>query len=140
MTDVLTPSQRKYCMSQIRGKNTKPEMIVRKLVHSLGYRYRLHVRTVAGCPDLVFANRRKVIFVHGCFWHKHNCRYGRVRPKTRKKFWQNKLEGNRDRDRRIRRTLRNQGWGVMTIWECQARTPEKLVDRIVDFLESKGGN
>lgn len=135
MADVLTTEQRKYCMSRIRGKDTKPEMIVRRLIHSLGCRYRLHVRSLPGCPDLVFPHRKKVIFVHGCFWHRHNCRYGRVKPSTRKKFWQAKLEGNKERSKRDRRSLQKQGWRVLTIWECQTKKPNKVIDRIVDFLE-----
>lgn len=137
MVDVLTEEQRKYCMSRIRGKDTKPEMVVRRLTHSLGYRYRLHVRTLPGCPDLVFPSRKKVIFVHGCFWHRHNCRYGRVKPSTRKKFWQAKLERNKERHKRNRRKLQSKGWRILTIWECQTKKPEKMIDRIVDFLESK---
>ena len=135
MVDVLTPKQRKFCMSRIQGKDTKPEMVVRRLVHGAGYRYRLHVRGLPGCPDMVFPGRRKVIFVHGCFWHRHHCRYGRVRPATRKKFWHDKLEGNRERDRRNRRELKKQGWKVLVVWECQTRKPEKLKKRIEEFLD-----
>jgi len=137
MVDVLTREQRQYCMSRIRGKDTKPEMIVRRLVHSLGYRYRLHVRSLPGCPDLVLHRHRKVIFVHGCFWHRHNCRYGRVRPATRAKFWHDKLEGNKERDRKNRRRLRQQGWQVLTVWECQTKSPERLLTRISDFLAAE---
>ena len=85
---------------------------------------------------MVFAGRKKVIFVHGCFWHRHNCRYGRVRPQTRKKFWEKKLEGNKKRDKQNRRKLRRLGWSVLTIWECQTRKPENMIDKIVEFLES----
>ena len=134
MADVLTHKQRAYCMSRIRGKDTKPEIIVRRMVHSLGYRYRLHVRTLPGCPDIVLARYKKVIFVHGCFWHRHNCKYGRVRPATRKKFWEAKLNGNKERDKRIRRELRKKGWAVMTVWECQTSEAEKLKDCILKFL------
>jgi DNA mismatch endonuclease, patch repair protein len=136
MVDVLTPRQRKFCMSRIRGKDTKPEIIVRRVVHSLGYRYRLHVRTLPGCPDIVLARHKKVIFVHGCFWHRHNCKYGRVRPATRKMFWEAKLNGNKERDKRIRRKLRKKGWAVTNVWECQIRKPEILSKRIQDFLKS----
>lgn len=138
MVDVLTEEQRKYCMSRIRGKDTKPEMVVRRLTYSLGYRYRLHVKNLPGCPDLVFPSRKKVIFVHGCFWHRHNCRYGRVKPRTRKKFWHAKLEGNKERHKRNRRKLQSKGWRILTIWECQTRKPEKIIDKIIDFLESAG--
>ena len=134
--DTISKEKRSWNMSRIRSKDTKPEMIVRRLVHSLGYRYRLHVRKLPGCPDLVFSGRKKVIFVHGCFWHRHNCRYGRVRPQTRKKFWEKKLEGNKERDKQNRRKLRRLGWSVLTIWECQTRKPENMIDKIVEFLES----
>ena len=134
MVDVLTPEQRQYCMSRIRGKDTKPEMIVRKLVHALGYRYRLHRHDLPGCPDLVFPGRRKVILVHGCFWHRHRCRYGQVMPATRRRFWREKLESNRARDALNRRRLRRLGWQVLVVWECQTRNSAGLLDRIVRFL------
>ena len=138
MVDVLTKKQRQYCMSRIRGKDTKPEMVVRRLVHAMGYRFRLHRRDLPACPDLVFVGRQKVIFVHGCFWHRHRCRYGKPMPSTRREFWQKKLEGNRARDSRNRRALRRLGWGVLVVWECQTRPGkiEKLMQRIVTFLES----
>ena len=135
MVDVLSRKQRQYCMSRIRGKNTKPEIIVRRLVHAMGYRYRLHRRNLPGCPDIVFPSRRKVIFVHGCFWHRHRCRYGRPMPSTRKGFWRKKLADNRERDKRNRRALRRLGWEVFVVWECQTKRPEWLLPRLVDFLE-----
>lgn len=135
MADVLTAEQRRYCMSRIRGKDTKPEMTVRRLVHALGYRFRLHRRDLPGCPDLVLPRHRKVIFVHGCFWHRHRCRYGRPMPATRRQFWKKKLEGNKQRDARNRRALRRLGWDVLVVWECQTRKPHKLIDRLVVFLE-----
>ena len=134
MADVLSPAQRRYCMSRIQGKDTKPEMDVRRVLHALGYRYRLHARDLPGSPDLVFPARRKVIFVHGCFWHRHYCRYGRVRPKTRSAFWEKKLEGNRERDKRNRQALRRQGWDVFVAWECQTKRHEDLLERLVAFL------
>lgn len=136
MVDVLSPSQRRYCMSQIRDKDTKPELFVRRILHAEGYRYRLHDKKLPGKPDLVFSSRRKVIFVHGCFWHRHNCRYGRVTPKTRQEFWIAKLQGNRDRDLRNRRELRRLGWDVLVVWECQIKRQEWLLERIINFLES----
>ncbi len=136
MADVLTPKQRRYCMSRIRGKDTKPELRVRSLVHSLGYRYRLHVRTLPGSPDLVFASRRKVVFVHGCFWHCHNCRYGKVEPQTRARFWESKLERNRERDQQNVRRLRRGQWDVLVVWECQTRNADRLGKRLVRFLEN----
>ena len=134
MVDVLTPKQRRYCMSRIRGKDTKPELMVRRLVHSLGYRYRLHVRSLPGCPDLVLPRHRKVIFVHGCFWHMHRCRYGRVVPKTNKKFWEKKRTGTVQRCRKNIKTLRRLGWKVLVVWECWTRDASTLEDRLRRFL------
>ena len=121
-------------MSRIRGKDTKPEMVVRRLVHSLGFRYRLHVRSLPGTPDLVFTSRRKVVLVHGCFWHRHRCKYGRPTPATRARFWQNKLTQNVARDRRARRELRKAGWTPLVIWQCHTRKAEQLKDRLLHFL------
>lgn len=137
MTDVLTRSQRSFCMSQIRGKHTNPELTVRRLLHSLGYRYRLHVRNLPGSPDLVFPSRRKLIFVHGCFWHRHRCKLGKPVPSTRRKFWVKKLTQNKLRDRFTRRQLRRVGWDVLTVWECQVRDIEGLTNRLSSFLDRR---
>jgi len=136
MVDVLTKHQRSYNMSQIRCKDTEPEMVVRSLVHRMGYRYALHRKDLPGHPDLVFASRRKIIFVHGCFWHMHRCRYGRVKPATHATFWRQKRMGNVQRDKRNLRRLRNVGWRVLTIWECQTRYLQKLTTKIKRFLRS----
>jgi len=134
--DNLSEGQRRYCMSRIKSKNTNTEMVVRGLVHGLGFRYRLHDTKLAGNPDVVFAGRRKVILVHGCFWHRHNCKKGRSMPATRIEFWRRKLEGNEARDKRNMRELRKMGWKVLVVWECQTKkNPEKLAERIVKFLE-----
>ena len=136
MTDVHTTQQRSFNMSRIRGKDTKPEMLVRSLVHQMGYRFRLHRKDFPGKPDLVLPRHKKVIFVHGCFWHMHRCRYGRVVPKTNAEFWQNKRQGNVDRDRRNLRAMRNSGWQVLVIWECWTREPEqRVIPRLLDFLD-----
>nr|VFK15759.1 MAG: T/G mismatch-specific endonuclease [Candidatus Kentron sp. LPFa]VFK28811.1 MAG: T/G mismatch-specific endonuclease [Candidatus Kentron sp. LPFa] len=138
MTDVLTPDQRKRCMSAIRGKDTKPEMIVRRMVHGMGYRYRLHYKGLPGRPDLVFPGRRKVIFVHGCFWHMHDCDYGRVRPGTNSEFWEKKRRGTENRDRNNGELLRQLGWDVLIVWECQTRKEkEALFKRLLVFLDKK---
>ncbi len=122
-------------MSAIRGRDTKPEMMVRSLVHRMGYRFRLHRRNLPGKPDLVFPGRRKVIFVHGCFWHQHpGCRYA-TRPATRTEFWAEKLDGNRERDQRVRRRLEAQGWDVLVIWECDTQKPDGLPDVLKAFLD-----
>ncbi len=135
VTDVLTPTQRRYCMSRIRNKDTKPEMIVRRILYKLGYRYRLHVSHLPGKPDLVFSSRNKAIFVHGCFWHRHNCRFGKVVPETRKAFWTDKLEKNKARDKRNRAALRRRGWQVFVVWECQINRTDWITERLVSFLD-----
>lgn len=132
--DKLTPKRRSDNMRAIRSKDTSPEMAVRRLIHSLGYRYRLHGSKLPGKPDLVFAGRKKAIFIHGCFWHLHaGCREGRI-PDSRRSYWKPKLEGNRARDARNRRALRRLGWSVLVIWECQIAREETLRSRIVEFL------
>ncbi len=135
MTDVLTPEQRKRCMSNIQGKDTKPEMIVRRMVHTMGYRYRLHHKDLPGKPDLVLVRHKKIIFVNGCFWHKHNCRYGRVKPKTNVEFWEKKRNSTVERDRRNRRILRKDGWKILIVWECWTKDTMKLEKRLCDFLK-----
>jgi len=123
-------------MSRVRGKNTGPELTVRRLIHGLGYRFRLYRRDLPGTPDLVFPGRRKVIFVHGCFWHRHpdpGCRLARM-PKSRQDYWGPKLEGNRARDLRKEAALAEAGWVVMTIWECELRDMTSLENRIRTFL------
>ena len=122
-------------MARVRGVNTRPEMIVRRAAHRLGYRFRLHVRTLPGVPDIVFSGRRKVIFVHGCFWHGHRCRAGRL-PKSRGDYWGPKIAGNRTRDARSIRALRATGWSVAVFWQCQLRDPDALESRIQRFLSS----
>jgi DNA mismatch endonuclease (patch repair protein) len=134
--DVHTPEQRSRNMSAIRGKDTKPEMIVRCLVHRMGYRYRLHRRDLPGAPDLVFRRLRKIINVHGCFWHMHTCRYGSVTPKANREFWQAKRTGNASRDRAVLRQLRAEGWDILTVWECETKNNPGLEDRLRKFLGS----
>lgn len=132
--DPLSPSDRSALMARIRAKNTGPELAVRKLVFSLGYRYRLHRADLPGKPDLVFPGRAKVIFVHGCFWHQHAC--GRYSiPKSRTRFWKEKLDGNKRRDANNVRRLRALGWRSLVLWECQLRDLEKVTRRIERFLD-----
>ena len=133
----MTPVERGERMSQIRARDTSPEMIVRSFVHALGFRFRLHDRRLPGCPDLVFASRRKVIFVHGCFWHRHNrCDLARL-PKSRLEFWLPKLEGNKQRDAQCRRALTALGWSSLVIWECELRDPLKVMFKTLMFLEDE---
>ena len=133
--DTVSPGRRSEIMGRVRSKNTGPELTVRRLVHSMGYRYRLHGRNLPGTPDLVFAGRSKVIFVNGCFWHGHDCAMGRM-PKSRPEFWVPKIQGNRARDARFRRALREAGWGVLTIWECEITKESRLWTRIRRFLDA----
>jgi DNA mismatch endonuclease (patch repair protein) len=136
--DTLSPEERSERMSRVRGKDTGPEWAVRQLVHSMGYRYRLHARDLPGRPDLVFRKRRKVIFIHGCFWHRHpaaGCALARL-PKSRLDFWLPKLEGNRERDERNRRALVKAGWKVLTIWECELNNAKRLRAAIRRFLDA----
>lgn len=137
VTDVHTPEQRSRNMAAIRSKNTKPELIVRKITHALGFRYRLHRKDLPGKPDLVFPGRKKVVFVHGCYWHMHNCKYGKVRPKTNAEFWKAKRESNVVRDKRSLKNLEKRGWAPLIIWECQTKSIEFLKTRIVSFLTSR---
>lgn len=136
MADWLTPEQRRRVMQAIKSKDTKPEMTVRRLVHRMGYRYRLHKKGLPGRPDLVFGGRKKIIFVHGCFWHAHNCKYGRP-PKSRQDYWLPKLKRNKERDAENRAALRELGWRVMTIWECEIKDTAALMNRITTFLDKQ---
>lgn len=121
MADVLSKEQRKYNMSRIRGKNTKPEELVRKYLFSKGLRYRKNDKRLPGQPDIVLPKYRTIVFVHGCFWHMHEgCRYF-VLPATNTEFWKNKLEGNRERDIKVCQELEDTGWRVLTVWECELK-------------------
>lgn len=132
--DTLTPQQRSERMGRVRNKDTKPEMCVRRLVYALGYRYRLHASELPGRPDLVFKSRHKVIFVHGCFWHRHEgCSLCRM-PKSRLRFWKPKLTANRRRDLVNQDKLANLGWDFMIAWECELRDMDALALRIKSFL------
>lgn len=135
MADVLTPEQRSKNMASIRSKDTKPEKKVRSLVHSLGYRYRLHQKDLPGKPDLVFRSRRKLIFIHGCYWHMHDCPNGRVIPKTNTDFWQAKRKSNKKRDMANLKALKLEGWKVLVIWECGIKNTEQLQEAVQQFLE-----
>lgn len=134
MTDVLTREQRSRCMAAIRSKHTSPELAVRALLRQLGFHYSLHRKTLPGKPDVVIPRERKVIFVHGCFWHMHRCHYGMVTPATNAAFWREKRRGNVERDRQRLRELRKTGWSVLVVWECWTRTPRKLASRLASFL------
>lgn len=121
MTDIMTPEQRHKCMAAIKGKDTKPEMLVRRYLHACGFRYSLHCKKLPGSPDLVFRSLRTVIFIHGCFWHGHEkCKYYRL-PKSNTEFWRDKVEQNRQRDSAVIQELESKGWRVFIIWECELK-------------------
>ncbi len=135
MVDIVSPEVRSRIMAQVKSKGMKPEMKVRRLAHGLGYRYRLHRKDLPGKPDMVFVGRRKVVFVNGCFWHKHeDCPKVRI-PKANRDYWVGKLERNRMRDERNLALLAQDGWGVMTVWECELRDMAAVADGLVAFLD-----
>ncbi len=132
--DTLTREQRSERMSRVRSKDTKPELEVRRLIHSLGFRYRLHSSTLPGHPDIVFGTRRKVIFVHGCFWHRHEgCPQCRM-PKSRVQFWKPKLNTNRERDLANQEKLTDMGWDFLIVWECELGQKVELTSMLLAFL------
>ncbi len=134
----MSPAKRSALMSRIRGKNTVPEMTVRRIVHALGYRYRLHCRDLPGTPDLVFRRMKKIIFVHGCFWHRHqDCKYAYT-PKSRQVFWRKKFRLNKQRDLVHMARLKNDGWRVLVVWECELASPKSATNKINRFLERRG--
>lgn len=135
--DTLTSEQRSERMGRVRAKNTKPEMLVRRMVHRMGYRYQLHRRDLPGHPDLVFPSRGKIIFVHGCFWHRHGTCKNTRWPKSNLEFWKPKLERNHERDKIIRRQLQKLGWQVFIVWECQLSKLSALTARLCAFLEKE---
>ena len=133
--DHVLPEKRSRNMAAIQSTNTKPELAVRRLVHGMGYRYRLHAKELPGKPDIVFPSRKKIVFVHVCFWHHHQgCRYA-TSPKTRMNFWNEKFAQNVARDRRNRLALKKAGWTVMIVWQCELKNSEKLARRIDGFLQ-----
>ena len=141
MTDTLTRQERSERMSRIRGKDSVSEMRLRRLIHGMGYRYRLHVRSLPGTPDLVFPARKAVIFMHGCFWHRHQgCRLARM-PKSKVALWQEKLEANKLRDEENMGRLNELGWRVLVIWECQMQEKDlnEVSNVVRRFLDDETG-
>lgn len=139
MTDTLSPKERSKRMSLIRSIGSAPEMELRRLVHRMGFRYRLHVKELPGKPDLVFHSRCAVIFMHGCFWHRHKgCKLTRL-PKSKLEFWEPKLEANRKRDLRNQCQLKALGWRVLVVWECELADTERVSTIVREFLHQKEG-
>jgi len=140
MPDVVDAATRSRMMAGIRSKNTRPELALRKALHRMGFRYTLHAKNVPGKPDLAFPSLRAAIFVHGCFWHGHDCRYFRL-PQTRPEFWGAKIQGNRARDVRVRAAVEKAGWRHLTVWECSVRGAsveaiQEIADRVAGWLRS----
>jgi len=136
MADVFTKEKRSEIMSRIKGGNTKPELIVRSLLHRLGYRFRLHKKDLPGKPDIVLPRHKKVIFVHGCFWHGHKgCKRSSI-PSSNTEFWATKIKKNIKRDKVKARALRRQGWKVLILWQCRIKDTDKVVDKIQKFMNS----
>ena len=135
--DPLTPEQRRYTMSRVHGKDTKTELLVRGLLYKLGYRYRLQGRDLPGNPDIVFRSKKKVIFIHGCFWHGHDCRSGKKQPKTNEEYWLPKLAKTRARDAQNQTKLLELAWDYLILWECQLKDKEALTEKIRKFMGGK---
>ncbi len=130
-----TQAVRRKTMQAVKGKDTKPELFVRRLLYSLGYRYRLHRKDLPGKPDIVFPGRKKIIFVHGCFWHGHSCKRGAREPKTNTEYWRQKITGNMARDKEHKKKLKKAGWDVLVVWECQLKDEKRLVETLMTFLD-----
>lgn len=132
--DNLVPTDRSKAMSSVRGKNTRPELLVRRLLHKLGFRFRLHRRDLPGSPDIVLPKHRSCIFVHGCFWHQHpGCKRSSI-PATNTEFWLGKLNSNVERDKRVALSLQALGWRTLVVWECETKNPTRLSDVLLQFL------
>ena len=129
-----TPESRSRIMRAVKGRDTSLEMTIRSLIFSMGYRYRLHRKDLPGKPDLVFPSRRKVLFIHGCFWHGHDCKRGARVPKTNREYWEKKIARNQVRDAKNKAALQSLGWDVLIIWECQVKEAAALKERLVQFL------
>lgn len=134
MVDTLTILQRQLCMSHNKGKGTSPELFVRKLISLQKFRFSSHRKDLPGRPDIVFVSRKKVIFINGCFWHRHTCKKGLSMPATRKKIWQGKFSRTIERDKRNKAELKKLGWQILVIWECQIKKPENIANKIRKFL------
>jgi DNA mismatch endonuclease (patch repair protein) len=132
---MTTLTTRSDIMRAVKSRDTKPEMTVRRMVYAMGYRYRLHRKDLPGKPDLVFPSRKKIIFVHGCFWHGHACPRGARTPKTNRDYWEGKINRNRERDAQSGKTLMKEGWNVLIIWECKLKDQGLLEDILRKFLD-----
>jgi len=133
MSDIFSKEKRSWLMARVKGRNTAPERLVRSLLHGLGYRFRIHRKDLPGRPDIVLPRYKAVIFVHGCFWHVHTCKRASI-PESNRGFWKKKLEGNARRDEDVMRKLDDIGWQHLTIWQCETRKPELVLQKLEQFL------
>lgn len=131
--------ERSRIMRAVKSRNTQPEMLVRRIVHNMGKRYRLHRADLPGKPDLTFPRLKKIIFIHGCFWHGHDCQRGAREPKENADYWRQKIKRNRERDAKIQETLRTMGWSILVLWECQLKNREALGHKLTQFLSDHLG-
>jgi len=132
--DRLTPKARSALMARVRSKDTSPELFVRRMLHGMGFRFRIHRKDLPGSPDIVFPGRRKIVWVHGCFWHRHKgCKYASV-PKSNRRFWNDKFKNNVRRDRSHQLVLKEMGWMPLIVWQCELKEPEKLARKLARFL------
>lgn len=139
MADVFSPEQRSRVMRQVKSQDTSTEMTIRRMVWRMGFRYRLHRKDLPGAPDLVFVGKRKIIFVHGCFWHGHDCTRGGRIPKSNRDYWLTKIGKNRTRDRGYQTALQEAGWKVMIVWECELKNKEAIAEKLYIFLANTTG-
>lgn len=134
MGDVFSAEKRSWIMSRVKARDTEPELIVRSMIHRMGFRFRINREDLPGKPDIVLPRHRKVIFIHGCFWHGHPGCSRSKRPLTNREFWDKKIDGNIERDKRAQRELLSMGWRVLTVWQCQTRDRDKLLSELEEFL------
>jgi len=135
--DMMVDAMRSRTMRAVKSKDTRPELMVRSLIHGLGYRFRLHRRDLPGTPDLAFPSRRLALFVHGCFWHGHDCKRGARMPKANNGYWVAKIDRNRQRDREAQLALESMGWGSCILWECELRDQENLRAKVIELMSAR---
>ena len=137
MVDKIAPERRSRVMARVSSKDTKPEVLVRSLLHQMGFRFRLHRKSLPGCPDICLPKYAAVIFVHGCFWHGHSCSHGSRRPTSNADYWNKKIDGNMLRDEKAARDLKSLGWRSLILWECQLKNAQSICDRVQRFLKTE---
>ncbi len=134
MSDIFTKDKRSKIMSSIKNKDTRPELAVRSLLHRMGHRFRLHQKDLPGKPDIILKKHKTVVFVHGCYWHRHNCKRGQSMPSSNKEFWQRKFRGTIERDKKVQEQLKKLDWNVGVIWQCELKTQSDTVKKLENIL------